>query len=72
MGLALDEYEDNTDNKLVENDINLVYDDTLKRFIEGGSDITVDYVNLPSGSGFTVSTGNTCGEGSCSDSGSCC
>lgn len=72
MGLALDEYENNTDNKLKENDINLVYDNTLKKFIENGSDVTVDYVNSPQGSGFTVSTGNSCGEGGCPESGSCC
>jgi len=60
LGLALDELDESDDFKTKDNDIDIVYDDRLKNYIETGAQVIVDFRVSPYGSGFVIDGGSTC------------
>jgi Fe-S cluster assembly iron-binding protein IscA len=60
LGLALDESENSRDFKVQDNGIDILLDNDIKRYIETGAPITVDFKTTPFGSGFFVGNGSAC------------
>ena len=58
--MALDELSNEKDNSLINNDINIVYDDSLKSFVETSSKMVIDFRETPHGSGFIIDNGSYC------------
>ncbi len=58
--MALDELENEKDIKIQSNDINIIYDDSLKSFVENNQKLTIDYKDSLFGSGFVIDTGSSC------------
>ena len=59
LGLALDELPENSDKTVVKK-INIVFDETVKKLVDAGSKVTVDFKETPYGSGFVVDSGANC------------
>jgi hypothetical protein len=60
LGLALDESENSNDFKVNDNGIDILLDRDIKRYVETGSPVTVDFKSTPFGSGFFIETGSNC------------
>ncbi|TAL29779.1 MAG: hypothetical protein EPN93_20795 [Spirochaetes bacterium] len=60
MGLALDESENSSDFKVHDNGIDILLDRDIKRYVETGSPVTVDFKTSPYGSGFFINSGSNC------------
>lgn len=58
--MALDELENEKDIKMQKNDINVIYDDSLKTFVESNQKLTIDYKDSLFGSGFVINSGSYC------------
>ncbi len=58
--MALDELENEKENKVQENDINIIYDNSLKTFIENNQKLTIDYRDSMFGAGFIIDSGSYC------------
>jgi len=61
LGLALDESENTKDTVIIANEIPVMYDSDIARFMDAGTNITIDFVDTPYGAGFMVDTGASCG-----------
>lgn len=59
MGLALDELEIESESTS-EKDIKVVFDKTVKKLVEAGSSVVVDFKETPYGTGFVVDSGSHC------------
>ena len=60
MGLALDELAGTKDHVHENNGISILMDNTIKRFVENGEQLTVDFRETPYGKGFIIDGGSTC------------
>ena len=60
LGLALDESENSQDYTFENNNINILLDQNIKRIVEMGRSITIDFHESRFGSGFTIDTGLSC------------
>jgi len=60
LGLALDESENTKDTLVRENEIDVLLDGEIKRFLERGRPITIDFQTSRYGSGFFIDTGYSC------------
>ncbi len=58
--MALDESENTKDTVVVANEIPVIYDSDIARFINIGTNIKIDFVETPYGAGFMVDTGSSC------------
>jgi Fe-S cluster assembly iron-binding protein IscA len=58
--MALDELNNEQDIKLKDNEINIIYDDSLKSFVESNQKLTIDYKDSLFGSGFVIDSGSYC------------
>jgi len=61
LGLALDESDNTKDTIVVANEIPVIYDSDIARFMDADRTITIDFVETPYGAGFMVDTGSSCG-----------
>jgi len=61
VGLALDESEDTKDFLFNNNGIDILVDKDMKRYIDTGAPVTVNYQETPYGAGFFIENGSRCG-----------
>lgn len=60
MGLALDESDNTKDTVVMINEIPVIYDSDIARFMDADKTIKIDFVETPYGAGFMVDTGSSC------------
>ena len=60
MGLVLDELTDSDKDVLKDNEINIVYDQRLKNYIDIRNALTIDFKRDKYGSGFIIQGGSSC------------
>jgi len=58
--LALDESENGKDVMIEDNSITILLDQNIRRIVDNGRSITIDYYESRFGSGFTIDTGFSC------------
>jgi Fe-S cluster assembly iron-binding protein IscA len=58
--LALDESENSKDFMIEDNSINILLDQNMRRIVDNGRSITIDFHESRFGSGFTIDTGFSC------------
>jgi Fe-S cluster assembly iron-binding protein IscA len=58
--MALDELDNEKDIKVTNNDINIVYDDSLKSYVESDNKLKIDYKDSLFGAGFVIDNGSSC------------
>ncbi len=60
MGLALDEAENTKEILHRESDIDILMDNDIKRFVDMGNPIHIEYHKSRYGEGFYINTGSSC------------
>ena len=60
LGLALDESDNTEEQVTIQNDIPVMYDEDIKRFMGSEVPIVIDYQETPYGAGFTIDNGTSC------------
>jgi iron-sulfur cluster assembly accessory protein len=60
LGLALEELEKSKDFLFTENDIDVLLDKDMKKFIEEGEPVIIDYLDSPYRTGFMINNSVKC------------
>lgn len=60
MGLALEELEISKDFLITENGIDIILDKDMKKYIENGEPVIIDYIDSPYNAGFMIKNGVSC------------
>jgi len=60
LGLTLDESENAKDTLVKENEIDVLLDDEIRKFLERGRPLKIDFQTSKYGSGFFIDTGYSC------------